>query len=71
MTVSALGLTPTGSVTVLRGGKVVKSGVALVDGRARIVLRGQRSGTRRYTVSFDGAAQTLPSTSPTFRVKVL
>ena len=32
ITVSALGLTPTGSFTILRGSKVLKAGVALVDG---------------------------------------
>lgn len=69
--VSALGLTPTGTLTILRSGKVVKTGVTLVGGRATILLRRQPSGWRRYSVTFDGAAQTLSSSSPTFRVKVL
>jgi hypothetical protein len=68
--VSASGLTPTGTVTILRGRKVVRSGVALVGGRVTVVLRGQRSGRARYVVRFDGATQTLPSASPRFRVKV-
>ena len=59
-----------GSFTILRGSKVLKAGVALVEGRAKIVLRGQRSGWRRYSVVYEGAAQTLPEQmSPTFRVR--
>lgn len=71
VTVSAPGLTPTGTLTVLRGRKVVKTGVALVGGRARIVLRGQPSGRGRYAVTYDGATQTLPSRSPRIPLTVL
>ena len=69
--VTAAGLTPTGNVTVLRGRKVVKSGVALVGGRATIVLHGQPSGRGRYAVAYDGATQTLSSRSSRIRITVL
>lgn len=69
--VSAAGLVPTGTVVVRRGTKVVKRAVALAGGKAVIVLRGQPSGWKRYSVVFGGAGPTLPSTSPTIRVNVL
>jgi hypothetical protein len=68
--VNAPGLVPTGTLTVRRGARVVKSGVVLVNGRATVVLRKQPSGTRRYTVVYGGSALTLPQTSPPVRVRV-
>ena len=67
--VSAPGLAPTGTLTVKRGAKVVKSGVVLVDGRAVITLKRQPAGHRRYTVSYEGSTQTLPG-SGSLKVKV-
>jgi hypothetical protein len=60
VTVSAAGLTPTGTLIVKRGTKVVKRAV-LVGGRAVITLKRQPSGSRRYTVLYGGSTQTLPS----------
>jgi len=68
--VSAPGSAPAGTVTVRRGATLVKGAMALVNGRAVVVLRKQRSGVKRYTVGYSGSAQTLPATSPTIRVKV-
>lgn len=69
VTVRASGLTPTGTLTVKRGTKIVKRGVALVDGAAVIRLRRQPAGTRRYTVSFGGSDQILPGAAA-MRIRV-
>jgi hypothetical protein len=68
--VSAAGLTPAGTISVRRGSRVVKREVVLAGGRAVVLLRKQPSGRQRYTVSYGGAGQTLPGTSPTVRVRV-
>jgi hypothetical protein len=70
LVVSGAGVTPTGTVFVRRGSRVVKAGVTLVGGRAVVVLRKQPSGVKRYTVGYSGSGQTLPATSPAIRVKV-
>ena len=70
VSVTAAGLTPTGTVVVLRGTKVVKSDVVLVDGRAVVKLRHQPAGRRRYSVTYSGTSEMLPATSPTVVVKV-
>jgi hypothetical protein len=69
--VTAPGLTPTGTVDVRRGRKVVARDVALVGGRAVVVLKKQPEGRARYRVDYDGSAQTLASRSKSFRVQVL
>jgi hypothetical protein len=55
---------------VKRGRKIVKPRVALVAGRAVVMLRHQPSGRKRYTVGYSGSQLTLPSTSAAVRVKV-
>lgn len=67
--VGASGLTPTGTLTVKRGTKVVKTGVTLVGGAAVIKLRRQPSGRQRYTVSYGGSDQVLPGAAAV-RVRV-
>jgi protocatechuate 3,4-dioxygenase beta subunit len=57
ITVTSTGLTPGGTLTVKRGAKVVKSGVALVGGRVVVKLTRQPSGTRRFTASYGGSTQ--------------
>jgi hypothetical protein len=69
VTATAPGLTPTGTLTVRRGAKVVTRTVTLVGGRAVVVLRKQPVGTKRYTVLYGGSAQTLPSAA-TVKVRV-
>jgi hypothetical protein len=68
--VSALGLTPTGTLLVKRGTRIVKRGVVLVDGAAVITLRRQPSGIRRYTVVYSGSTQVLPRASARLRIRV-
>jgi len=70
VTVSAAGPTPAGTLTIKRGARVVKRDVVLVGGRAVVTLKRQPSGVRRFTASYSGAAQTLPATSASIRVKV-
>jgi hypothetical protein len=69
--VKAPGLTPTGTVDVRRGRKVVKRDVPLRAGRAVVVLTRQPAGSARYRVLFDGSPQTLPSRSKAVQVSVV
>jgi hypothetical protein len=70
VSVSAPGLAPTGTVDVVRGDKVVKHAVALVDGRVVVKLKRQRPGRQRYSVVYSGDPATIASSSPVVRVKV-
>jgi hypothetical protein len=57
-------------VDVVRGDKVVKHAVALVDGRVVVKLKRQRPGRQRYSVVYAGDVAALASSSPVVRVKV-
>lgn len=70
VTVGVAGVTnPGGTLVVKRGSKVVKTGVAVVNGKAIVTLKRQPAGRQRYTVSYSGTAKVLPS-SGSVRVRV-
>lgn len=61
---------PGGTLTIMRGSKVVKTGVAVVNGQAAVKLTKQKSGKRSYTAVYGGTSKVDPSTSNTVTVKV-
>ncbi len=62
--VSGTGLTnPGGTVAIKRGTRVVKTGVAVVNGRANVTLASQPAGSQRYQVVYSGTAVVNASTS--------
>jgi len=71
VTVSVSGVShPGGTVTIKRGSKVVKTGVAVVDGQAVVKLTKQKSGKRTYTAVYDGTSTVATSTSNSKTVTV-
>lgn len=59
-----------GTLVVRRGAKVVKTGVALVNGTAVVTLKRQPAGRQGYTVTYSGTAKVLPSSGAvTVRVR--
>lgn len=67
---SGKGATPTGRVSVRRGGKTLVSWRRLKDGRLSVVLRHQPKGITRYTVRYSGSSVFLPDVRRSARVRV-
>lgn len=62
--VSGTGLTnPGGTVAIKRGTRVVKTGVAVINGKAVVTLASQPAGSQRYQVVYSGTAVVNASTS--------
>lgn len=56
--VAAAGVTPTGTVTVRLGSKVLKT-VTLRNGRAKVTIKKQKKGKKTFTVVYAGDGQVL------------
>jgi hypothetical protein len=71
VTVKVAGLpNPGGTLVVKRGSRLVRTGVAVVNGSATFKVKKQPSGKQRYTVSYSGTVKVLASNSAvTVRVK--
>lgn len=65
----AAGVSPGGMVVVKDGRTTLGSG-SVVDGSAKVTLKGIKVGTRRLVASYAGDARTTASTSAAFTVKV-
>ncbi len=70
VTVAASGLTPTGKVSIVANGKVLKT-VTVKAGKATVTLPRLRKGTYRITARYAGNGQALASTSKAVKLTVV